>query len=183
MSRLKNRDRWVNVGFELFASEGPAGIQVERLARILDLNKSGFYHYFGTPENYLHVLMRHLLKQSDLVVSDTRMCKVFDPEFLQVMVTHKPTILATVQLASNRHISLLNETRLEVTKKIDAALLPLWAAHIGVANNPGLALRYFEMIRDMFFSRVTHETLDYDYLHSLADEARTIIFDLNRHQV
>jgi hypothetical protein len=37
---------WLDVGYKIFAHEGPEGIQVERLARILGVNKSGFYHFF-----------------------------------------------------------------------------------------------------------------------------------------
>ena len=54
---------WLEVGYSLFAAEGPDGIQIERMARILQLNKSGFYHYFGDLEGYHHELLRlHRLK-------------------------------------------------------------------------------------------------------------------------
>jgi AcrR family transcriptional regulator len=43
---------WIKAGYKLLGTEGMDGIKVERLARILDLNKSGFYHYFGTMEFY-----------------------------------------------------------------------------------------------------------------------------------
>jgi AcrR family transcriptional regulator len=57
MKKTNFRDSWLSSGYELFAQEGPDGIQVERLARILNLNKSDFYHYFGEIENFLLELM------------------------------------------------------------------------------------------------------------------------------
>jgi AcrR family transcriptional regulator len=180
MSRLKNRNQWIESGFELFAQEGHEGIQVERLARILDRNKSGFYHYFGTLDNYIRALMRHLHKQSDIVVAETKAAQDFDPGFLNVMVKNKVAIMATMQLIRNRNVPLFADTFKEVTHKIDRALLPLWAIHIGVNHDPNLALRYFEMIRDMFFARITFDTLHYDYLHNMASEAKTIILELNQ---
>lgn len=179
----KNKNRWIEAGYELFAREGHEGIQVERLARILHLNKSGFYHYFGTLENYFKALMLHLSNQSDLIVGQAKTATSFDPGFLTVMINNTMTIMATVQLVSNRNVPVFTETFREVTQKIDTALLPLWAAHIGVTNNPRLALRYFEMIRDVFFSRITFETLNYDYLHELASEAKTIILELNKNGI
>lgn len=175
-----NKEKWIESGFELFAREGHEGIQVERLARILDLNKSGFYHYFGSMDNYFEVLMRHLHMQSDIIVAETKAAQQFDPDFLNVMTKNSIAIMATMQLVSNRNVPLFTETFREVTHKIDQALLPLWVEHIGVASDSHLALRYFEMIRDMFFSRITFDTLHYEYLHNMATEAKTIIRDLNK---
>lgn len=180
MSQGKTRNQWVETGFELFAHEGHEGLQVERLARILNRNKSGFYHYFGTMENYIGALMRHLTKQADIVVTETRKANEFDPGFLNVMVNQSIIILATMQLVRNRNVPLFTETFRQVTHKIDQALLPLWVTHIGITNNPDLALRYFEIVRDMFFSRITSTMLNYKYLHNLAHEARTIVLELNQ---
>lgn len=180
MRRLNSRDQWIETGFDLFAREGHEGIQVERLARILALNKSGFYHYFGTLDNYFSALMHDLHRRADIIVSETKAAQEFDPGFLHVMTKNNITIMATMQLVSNRNVPLFSETYREVTHKIDQALLPLWAEHIGVSSDPHLALRYFEMIRDMFFARITFDTLKYETLHTMATEAKTIILDLKK---
>jgi AcrR family transcriptional regulator len=177
---MKNRNQWIETGFELFAQEGHEGLQVERLARILNRNKSGFYHYFGTMDKYFGALMRHMHKQADIIVAETRVAQAFDPGFLMVMEKNKLTVMATMQLIRNRNVPLFAENFREVTNKIDQALLPLWANHIGVPNDLKLALRYFEMIRDMFFARITFDTLHYDYLHNMASEAKAIILELNQ---
>ncbi|HAC24608.1 MAG TPA: hypothetical protein DCE81_06800 [Cytophagales bacterium] len=96
------------------------------------------------------------------------------------MANHKLTILATMQLVRNRNVPMLMETYREVTQKIDTALLPLWAEFIGLAHNQLLALRYFEMIRNMFFSRITDNTLHNDFLVMLATEAKGLVLDLKR---
>lgn len=178
MSHLKSRQQWIEAGFEIFAREGHEGMQVERLARILDRNKSGFYHYFGTLENYFQAVMRHLHKQADIMIAEIKTATDFDPGFLQVMVKNKVTVLACMQLIRNRNVPLFQENFREVTYKIDQALLPLWIEYIGLTHDLNLALRYFEIIRDVFFSRVTLETLNYDFLHELATEAKTIVMDL-----
>jgi len=41
MSKLKI-DAWIKAGYKLLGKEGVDGVKVERLARILQLNKSGF---------------------------------------------------------------------------------------------------------------------------------------------
>ena len=58
MEKAKNLSVWTEAGYKLFAEEGLEGIQVERLARILQLNKSGFYHYFGDLDGYCEELIK-----------------------------------------------------------------------------------------------------------------------------
>lgn len=45
---MKNNSEhtWIEAGYEQFAAEGLEGIQVERLARITGLNKSGYLPLF-----------------------------------------------------------------------------------------------------------------------------------------
>lgn len=179
MSQTQNRNRWIEAGFELFAKEGHEGIQVERLSRILNLNKSGYYHYFVNPERYLGALMRHMLRQADLLAADARLCQDFDIGFLHLTVKHKLSILATMQLLRNRNVPLFAETYREVTHTIDSAVLPVWATYTGLPQNLPLALRFFEMIRDMFFSRITENTFNYNFIHSMATEAKTLVLELN----
>jgi len=63
---------WIESGYNQFASEGLEGIQVERLARITGLNKSGFYHYFGDRETYLEKLMAHHLQIAVQMAGDLK---------------------------------------------------------------------------------------------------------------
>jgi AcrR family transcriptional regulator len=58
MEKVKNSLLWTEEGYNIFAKEGLDAIQVERLARILHLNKSGFYHYFGDLEGYCVELIK-----------------------------------------------------------------------------------------------------------------------------
>ena len=180
MSQSTNQKQWIETGFELFVREGHEGIQIERLSRILRKNKSGFYHYFGNLDNYFQALMQHHILLTDEFVADIEDAKDFDPGFLLAMVKHKEVVMGHMQLIRNRHIKLFADTFSETSRKVDLALLPLWIKHIEVTDNAEAALRYFEMIRDMFFSRITFETLHYDYLHAMASGAKTIILTLQK---
>ncbi len=182
MIQANNQTLWIEAGFELFVREGHEGIQIERLARILRKNKSGFYHYFGNLDKYFQALMQHHIMLSDKLVADTEAANDFDPGFLLAMVKHNETVMGHMQLIRNRHIKLFADTFSETSRKIDLALLPLWMKYIEVTDQPEAALRYFEIIRDMFFSRITFETLNYDYLHAMAGEAKTIIVTLQKNK-
>jgi len=83
-----------------------------------------------------------------------------------------------MQLVRNRHIPLFVKTLNEVNNKLDQVTLPLWANHIGLADRPSLALRYYEMVRDTFYARVSYETLNYEFMHGISAEAKSVINEM-----
>lgn len=166
---------WIDAGYDLFAREGMDGIQVERLARQLDLNKSGFYHYFGNRDAYLKRLMDHHRLMCGEIVNEIATTTNFDPDYLHVLVKHKIVVIAHMQLVRNRHIDLLASTFTEMNQKIDQALVPIWSEFLGIPDQPALALRYYEIIHDAFFSRVTFETMTFEFLHEIASEAKKVM--------
>lgn len=175
---MNNAHVWINAGYELFAREGLEGLPVERMARILSLNKSGFYHYFGTRDIYFELLMNHHYHMVDLLIDDIGKIRTFDPGYLQVMVNHPVTVLATMQLVKNRHIKLFDHAYSEVKHKINGAIVTLWSDYLGVSDRPELALRYFEMTQALFYTRVTYHNLNYEFLRQVALEAKEILDDL-----
>ena len=76
MSKLKT-EAWVKAGYKLFGKEGMEAIKVERLARILQLNKSGFYHYFGSMKSYLKSLLQYHIGLSKVIAEEIARCERF----------------------------------------------------------------------------------------------------------
>ena len=98
MEKAKNLSVWTEVGYNLFAEEGLDGIQVERLARILQLNKSGFYHYFGDLDGYCEELIKVHKRKTDLYLEDVATVKSIDPDFLMLLVKYKVPVMFQLQL-------------------------------------------------------------------------------------
>ena len=100
---MNNSQRWMNEGYDLFAREGPEGIQVERLARVLGLNKSGFYHHFGDRNTYLASTYVEMSDQPELALRYFRLIRDvvyarinfdnFTPEFLRIIVSEAKAIM------------------------------------------------------------------------------------------
>lgn len=177
---MNNAHVWINAGYELFAHEGHEGLQVERMARKLDLNKSGFYHYFGDRNFYLSQLMRHHHKCVDRMLLDVVNIDTFDPDYLHVIIKHPNTLMVNRQLAFNQHISLFNNTLSEVNQKIERSVLPLWADYVGMYDQPNLALGYFKLMHDALYSRLTFDCLNFDYLYKQTYEVKTMLQEMLR---
>lgn len=174
MNHSKSYNSWIKAGYELFAQEGPEGIQIERLARILDLNKSGFYHYFGNHDTYFQHLMQHHLLQADELVETLQSTRNFIPECIQLLADSSIPILVQKQLQRACHIPLFAKTYEEINSKADRAILPLWMGFIEMHDNPTLALQYFEFVRDTFYARVTPGTLSFEFIFDIAMQAKEI---------
>lgn len=175
---MNNSQAWINVGYDLFAHEGHEDLKVERLARILNLNKSGFYHYFGTHDIFIECLVQHHHRMVDLLIKDIGNVRTFDPGYLHVLVNHMVTVMANMQLMRNRHNKLLEQTFMLVNDKINAAITTLWSEYLGLPDQPDLAMRYFDLTNALFYTRITYHNLNYDFLHQITSEMKVVFEDL-----
>jgi len=151
---------------------------VERLARILGLNKSGFYHYFGTADIYYQHLIVHHHEMIDLLCKDIDSIQSLDPDYLHVMIKHRVTIMANMQLTRNRHIKIFEKALDDANSKVDRLLLPLWADYSGLTEQPELALRFLAMVRDAFYARVTAAQLTFEVVESYFSEVKSMIREM-----
>jgi AcrR family transcriptional regulator len=171
MEKAKNLSVWTEGGYPLFAEEGRDGIQVERLARILQLNKSGFYHYFGDLDGYYEELIKLHKRKADLFLADVAKVKSIDPDYLMVLVQHKVPCMFHLQLIRSKDNPLFYKTAEKIDQQEDTLIGELWSDYLGF-HDPGLAIRYFNIVRDMLYARVSFKNFDYHFLHNLMTEAR-----------
>ena len=175
MEKAKNSSVWTKVGYTLFAEEGMQGIQVERLARILQLNKSGFYHYFGDVDGYFEELIQLHRDKAAVYLTDLKEIKNIDPDYLLHIVKHKVAIMFHLQLIRNKDNKIFYETAAKIDKEEDQILGTLWSDYLGIHQNPDLAIRYFNVVRDMFYARISLQNMEYPFLHKLMAEAKVVM--------
>ncbi len=182
MPRPNSLQTWIDNGYALFAREGLEGIQVERLAKILNLNKSGYYHYFGSQDVYLEQLMNHHFQLADPLAKDMRKIRQFDPDFFQTLLRYKTPVMVHMQLVRNRHHPSLEKTFVKVNNLVDPAVVPSFPEFIGMPGQIELGRKYFELSRDMFYSRITEDKMNEEYLRSLLYEVRKVLLDAIQHK-
>jgi len=180
MRETNASEKWIEAGYELFAKEGPEGIQVERLARIVKLNKSGFYHYFGDMERYSSRLVEHHYWLFDIFLDDVATCRNIDPDYVNVLIKHKIMVMAQIQLVRNKSNPYYHGAHKLPDLKIGHAVLPIWARHINIPNNAELAFQYHSLVRDVFYARVNLDNFNYNYLRELSNESKEIIAKILR---
>ncbi len=174
MTKPKASEKWVDAGYQIFAQEGLEGIQIERMARILSLNKSSFYHYFGTQEIFLERMVAHHHSMADLLIADFNNAACIDPDILQAVINHKVTIMAQVQLTRHKSNPSFFAAARALDERIDRTVLRTWKEYIGVLTNDDLAYRYCGLVRDMFYTKISFENFTFPFLRELATSAREI---------
>jgi len=179
MEKHKNSVGWTEAGYNLFAREGLDGIQVERLARILQLNKSGFYHYFGDLEGFCMELIELHKKKIDAFVEEVRGIKRLDPDYLHLVITHAKTVMFQVQLIRSPSDHFLYAASEMVDQKVQVAIRQLWCDYLDIPGDTDLGMRYYAIVRDMFYTRLSFQNLNYTFLHNTVTDAKSIMDEIS----
>jgi len=179
MGRTNNSSVWTEAGYKLYAEEGLEGIQVERLSRMLGLNKSGFYHYFGNLDGYCKELIGLHEKAAVSFLDDLKEIKNIEPDFFHLLIRHKVPVMFQMQILRNRKHTLFVTVAERIHEEEDLILRPLWSVYLGIQDRPDLAIRYFAIVRDMFYARITFKDYNYPFLQNLITEAKVVMQQLN----
>ncbi len=178
-----SKHKWIEVGYELFAKEGTDSIHVERLARMLDRNKSAFYHYFKNPENFASELFNYHKAEANKMVTDIQRCKTLDPDFLTVVIKHKLYVLMQFRLASMNHDPWLRKITNGISQLVDQAAFPLWRTYFNLPREVTLVSRHLNLCRNGFLAHAKIEMLTYEYLHTFILATREMMEEVFEYQL
>lgn len=167
--------KWVETGYALFAESGPEGIQVEKMARILKANKSGFYHYFGDKEIFFSDLAEYHDQMGRKFAKEVEALTSFEPGYIDLLLKYKTQLFVQMQMKKHKEIVAFRETFLKVKKRNDKVQNALWSNYLGIPEYPELALELFDIARDMIFTRI--------YINELSHESLLQLFQILRNTV
>jgi AcrR family transcriptional regulator len=166
--------KWVEAGYELLAQEGPEGVQVEKLARKLGLNKSGFYHHFGDREIFFSKLIEHHYKVNDQFRYEIESARSFDPDFLNLVIKFRTAVFVQSQFRRNNDVKLYQETFFKIKKKNEKVIQPLWSDYLKIYDSPDLSIELWDIFRDVFFMRINYN-MDLGQIRSIVHEFSRIV--------
>jgi AcrR family transcriptional regulator len=175
MSKEKT-EAWIKAGYKLFSAEGIESLKVERLARSLELNKSGFYHYFGSMNIYLKGLLEYHVNLARKVTQEVERCKDLDPDLLLLIIRHKSFFLVESQLLVKcKPIQFFGEDISTAGKIVSIELLPLWRKFTQLPEESTAAIAYLNIILHFFYARISSDNMNYEFLHSLTVETQGVL--------
>ena len=89
-----------------------------------------------------------------------------------------PTILFHRQLIRNGQLPDYKKTFDDINHKIDLAILPLWKFEVNLSKEAAFIL--FEMIRDIFYSRMNPKNMSADTIRSVVNEAKQLLSQMKK---
>jgi AcrR family transcriptional regulator len=175
-----NKDRWIKEGYSLLAKEGPSGIQVERLARIIGVNKSGFYHHFGDRDCYLEELTRYHENLTKKFTNEVIHLKHFDPDYFEVLVEYKDSFFVDMHLGRYRVKPKLVEASHNGRNLNEKKIIPLWEEYLNITGNHDLAYEIWKVVRDAVFLRLTYNDMNVESINNAIKEIKGIFEKLKK---
>lgn len=181
MSELKQS--WIDVGYDLFSKEGPKGLKVEVLARLVGKSKSSFYHHFADLEVFTGHLLRYHLSCSEVIVRKEQECKNVIPELLHVLVEHKQDLLFNRQLRVHRSNPEFEVCFQKTSAEVGAAVLGIWAEALGLQDNSSLVLMILRLSLENFYLQITEDTLTYEWLEKYVKDLQAMAREFSKQPV
>jgi len=174
MTPLKS-DRWIKAGYNLLAREAADTINVERIAKLLNANKSGFYHYFGTREAYFKELLVYHTRAAEDVAKEIALCKSIDPDLLRVVIKFKSFFLVESQLLMKSKSFHVDEDADVAGRIIGRALVECWNKIGGAPMDPAVVQAYLDIIRHFFYVRINADSMNLEALQELANKTKLVL--------
>ena len=168
------KQAWILEGYALFAKEGPKGLKVEVLAKLVNKSKSSFYHYFADVEGFTTALLAYHLDRAAIMAEKEQACTNIIPELLNVILDFKQDLLFHRQLRVHRSNPSFKACYEKINQHIDHSILDIWAELIGLSKQKQLASAFLALITENFFLQLTEETLTYDWLLNYFNELRSM---------
>ncbi|MEL7251271.1 MAG: TetR/AcrR family transcriptional regulator [Bacteroidota bacterium] len=168
------KDKWIQVGYENFALHGPASLKVERLAKQLQRNKSGFYHYFSDTEIFIQVLLDHHFAQAKILAEKEAQCETQD-ELIDILVSHKEDLLFNRQLRIHRENPQYDSCIESVSSIANPAIIGIWSKIIDLGDQSYLAALVFRLGIENFYLRITAENLNHAWLKDYFAEFKKLV--------
>ncbi len=172
---------WIKEGYFIFSREGTQGLNVERIARQINKNKSSYYYYFGDLDIFVEALLDYHLERADQIAALGRQCKNMDPDVINLMVDTKDDLFFSKQLRLNLKNPAFKRCFDKSFKIITDSFMDQWTVAIRFEDRPGLAKILFKLIVDNFFLQVNDENLTYEWFHEYMNEIRFIIEQVRSH--
>ena len=156
---------WIDLGYEIFAYEGPLGLKVERLAKGVGKNKSSFYHHFADLDVFTIYLLEHHLDQAKILAKKESACEVLD-DFIEVIIEHGNDLLFNRQLRIHRENEEFTACFAKVNELSVPEIVAAWAKILGLTENTQLTEMFLHLVLENFFVQLTGETLNRKWLEN-----------------
>lgn len=170
----ESSQKWIETGYQMFAETGPGGFNVEKLAILVGLNKSGFYHYFIDRDIFFQELMDYHCQMGEKFAIELSQLNEFLPGYINLLVKYSTPVQIQIQLRRNFNIQLFKVSYYKVKNRNNVFQIPLWAKYLDIKDLQ-LANELFEIISDLIATRHESNKVNIDFLKGIFEGMKITI--------
>ena len=134
---------------------------------------------FGDLEGFCIELLELHKKKINVFIEEVYGVKKLDPDYLHLVITHTEMVMFQVQLIKYPSNNFLHAASEIVDQKVRVAVRELWCDYLDVPSDTDLGMRYYSMVRDMFYTRISFQNLNYTFLHDMVADAKSIMDEIS----
>ena len=165
---------WIEAGYQTFAFDGPYSLRIEKLAKIVQKNKSSFYHFFSDLEEFTKRLLDfHLIQVK--VMSDKESIAQNEKELTQIILEHKLDLLFNRQLRIHRDQKDFQACFIKTNEISLPGFMPIWKKIIDLDESTQLAQLVLMLSLENFFIQITENTLNVTWIAAYFDKIREMV--------
>ena len=169
---------WIEKGYELFALEGPKGLNIEALARKVGKSKSSFYHLFVDVAIFQEALLKHHTQRSKEIALEAKACQNMVPDFINLGLTIKNDLLFNRQLRINRSNASFKNCAENANATVEVAFIDIWIKLFGPDLKPEAARKLLKITVENFYLQINEDTFTYEWMLSFLGEIQETIISL-----
>ena len=173
--RTNPKTKWIEIGYEWFALDGPQQLRVEVISKHIGKSKSSFYHHFGDVEGFTNALLEYHEHRARVIAEQARSCQQMVPDLLNLLLSVKVDILFNRQLRIHRDVAEYKRCFQNSSGLVEEAFLSIWSESLGLGDHIYLARIILNLTVENFYLQVTNETLTADWLKAYLNEIQQMV--------
>lgn len=168
---------WIEAGYQLFSKEGPDALKVDRIARMVGISRSSFYHLFADLDVFQEKLLAHHAQRAQQAAEKVKQCNTMNPDYIWTIIEEKDYVLFNRQLRIYRDNAAYKAGFENAITLVGKETMGIWTEMVGLQHKPEMARTFFKMTADILFHRMTEENMNFEWLQSFMNEMKLFVKD------
>ena len=175
---MNSKQKWLEVGYDLFGEYGPDGLNIKSLAEKAGLPRTNFYYHFADKEDLIEQLL-HLHNQvvENYYIVLKEQMRVFLPDMHKVSVQYQKEFKFHRQLFLNRNDHRLNLVYINANNSCNPIILPKLIEYYKLNVPYSVIESLWATVMDTWYSRLDVNNFNVEYLCGLTEEIMKSVLD------
>lgn len=170
-----SKTSWIEIGYQLFAKNGPQSLKIEPMSKLICVNKSSFYHYFADLDLFIDDLLQHHLNQSAIIAQKEQQIQNIHPQLINMLIEHQTDLLFNRQLRFNKHIHRFAKAIAKSDEIIGEYFIQIWVRELSLSLQPPQLKAIFSLAIENFYLQINEVNLNQQWLSEYFNNLKSTI--------